>query len=446
VAGPVREQPDRAQAIGRLSTSFPVPVSCDVAIVGGGAAGLATSIFLRQAHPSLHVVVLEGARKPGAKILVSGGSRCNVTNATVRETDFWTAGRRTTIRRILRAMPVDDTVAWFAAMGVPLHEEADGKLFPDSNRARDVLDALLNETARVGADVWSSARVTDVTRRNSEDFVVDTARGPLAARAVVLATGGRSLPKSGSDGAGYAMAQKLGHTIVATIPALAPLVLASDAERPWFASLSGVSHTVELAVWIDGSVAHRLRGAVLWTHFGVSGPAALNASRHWERAHEEGRPVRLTASFLPGSSYDRADAQLRAMGAERPRAGVATLLAQLLPASLASVLAAQAGITVGQPLAQLTRDERRRLARTLVELELPVIASRGFTYAEATAGGVDLSEIDSGTMESRVCPGLYLVGEVLDVDGRLGGFNFQWAWASGMVAARGIAACLGRTR
>jgi len=388
--------------------------------------------------------VLEGARKPGAKILVSGGSRCNVTNAAVRDTDFWSSGRRTTIRRILRAMSVAETIAWFAAMGVPLHEEADGKLFPDSNRSRDVLNALLDEAARVGAAVWAGARVTDV-RRQTEHFDVVTARGTLSARCVVLATGGQSLPKTGSDGAGFGMARTLGHTIVTTTPALAPLVLESQGQTPWFAGLSGVAQPVELSVWIDGTVAQRLRGAMLWTHFGVSGPAALNASRHWERARVEGRRVRVTASFVPGCSFDRADARLTAMGAERPRAAIATLLTQLVPASLASALAHHASVDESRPLAQLTREERRRLSHVLVELELPVTASRGFTYAEATAGGVPLSEIESRTMESRVCPALYLVGEVLDVDGRLGGFNFQWAWSSAKVAARGIAERFSRT-
>jgi predicted Rossmann fold flavoprotein len=376
---------------------------------------------------------------------VSGGSRCNVTNAAVRETDFWSSGRRTTIRRILRAMSVADTVAWFAAIGVPLHEEADGKLFPDSNQSRDVLNALLTEAAGVGAAVWDGTRVTDVKRQDAEHFDVVTARGTLAARCVVLATGGQSLPKTGSDGAGYGMARQLGHTIVTTTPALAPLVLESQGQTPWFAGLSGVSQPVELSVWIDGSVAQRLRGAMLWAHFGVSGPAALNASRHWERARVEGRPARVTVSFVPGCSFDRADARLAAMGAERPRASVATLLTQLVPASLASALANHASVDPGRPLAQLTREERRRLSHALVELELPVMASRGFTHAEATAGGVTLSEIESRTMESRVCPGLYLVGEILDVDGRLGGFNFQWAWSSAKVAARGVALRFART-
>jgi predicted Rossmann fold flavoprotein len=384
-------------------------------------------------------VLLDGARKPGAKILVSGGSRCNVTNAIVRDTDFWTAGRRTIVRRILRALPVPDTVAWFRDMGVSLHEEEGGKLFPDSNRARDVLEALLTQVEATGASLVAGTRVAGLARRESR-FDVITTHGVMQARAVVLATGGRSLPKTGSDGAGYGMAERLGHTIVPTTPALAPLTLADDGDRTLHATLSGVAQPVELSVWVDGSVAIRFRGPMLWTHFGVSGPVALDASRHWERARLEGRTIRVTVSFVPGLPFGRIDAQLTALGVEQPRTAVRTALARWLPASVAQHLPASAGLDPGAVLSQLPRDARRLLSRALVEWELPVTGTRGYRYAEATAGGVTLSEIDPTTMESRVCPSLYLVGEVLDVDGRLGGFNFQWAWATGRVAARGLAA------
>ena len=198
----------------------------DVVVVGAGAAGLATAIFLRRANPSRSVIVLDGAKKPGAKIVISGGSRCNVTNINVTERDFW-GGRSTIVRRILRAFPVDETIAFFREIGVPLHEEGDGKLFPDSNRSRDVLDALLRELSRVGGELRPNRRVVDVVA-DDEEFAVATTSGDLRARAVVLATGGKSLPKTGSDGGGLEIARRLGHTIVPTTPALAPLLLADD--------------------------------------------------------------------------------------------------------------------------------------------------------------------------------------------------------------------------
>ena len=411
-----------------------LPSSCDVAIVGAGAAGLATAIFARRSNRSLSVVLLEGARRPGAKILVSGGARCNVTNATVTDQDFW-GGPRTIVRNVLRAFPVSDTIQFFLDLGVRLHEEAGGKLFPDSNRARDVLDALLRETAGVGATLVAGERVRGV-ERSTGGFRVVTASGSLAARSVVLAAGGQSLPKSGSDGSGFTIARRLGHTIVPTTPALVPLVLSRDAST--HAELSGVSHDVELAVRVDGAIAIRLTGALLWTHFGVSGPVALNASRHWLRATLEGRTAVVTANVCPGREFEEVDRDWQEIARARPRISVQAALATIVPASVAAAVVARLDIDGATVLAHLLRDDRRRLSRALVEWPLPVVDSRGYTYAEATAGGVALTEIDPSTMASRVCPGVRLVGEVLDVDGRIGGFNFQWAWSSGFVAGRAV--------
>ena len=443
-----------------------------MAIVGAGAAGLAAAIFTRRFNAARSVVLLDGARAPGAKILVSGGSRCNVTNATVTERDFW-GGKPSIIRKVLRAFPVDDTISFFREIGVSLHEETGGKLFPDTNRARDVLTALLRESDRVGATLLSGQRVIDVeplppslsSRRAplqvgnpgraealcddrattapgsdatiSRGFRIVTDRGELTASTVVLATGGQSLPKSGSDGAGFAIAGRLGHTIVPTTPALAPLLL--DAADVLHAAVSGVSHDAELAVWIDGAIAIRLTGSLLWTHLGISGPVALDASRHWLRAQLEGRPVAMTVNLRPGRSFDEVDADWQRLAIANPRASVQTALASTLPASVAAAILRQLALDGTATLAHFPRDDRRRLSRALVGFPLPVTGSRGYTYAEATAGGVALAEIDAATMASRRCPGLSCVGEILDVDGRIGGFNFQWAWSSGFVAGRALA-------
>jgi predicted Rossmann fold flavoprotein len=191
-------------------------------------------------------------------------------------------------------------------------------------------------------------------------------------------------------------------------------------------------------VWIDGTVAERLRGSLLWTHFGISGPVALNASRHWARAHLEGRPVALTLNCCPGESFDAVDRRLMRLATERPRALILTGLSAFLPAAVASTILGRLSIPSEETLAHMTRDGRRRLVHALTGWPLAVSGTRGYTVAEATAGGVALDEIDPATMESRVCPGLYLVGEILDVDGRIGGFNFQWAWSSARAAARSL--------
>ena len=381
------------------------------------------------------MLVLEGARAPGAKILVSGGSRCNVTNAHVIERDFW-GGPPAIVRRVLRAFSVADTIAFFEEIGVRLREEAGGKLFPVTNRSRDVLDALLRETRRVGARLEPGRRVAQIDRSPAGFHITASAQDVIAA-SVVLATGGQALPKSGSDGAGYAFAQRFGHTIVPTTPALAPLLL--DAADPVHAALSGVSHDVELTVRVDEAAAVRLSGAMLWTHFGISGPVVLNASRHWLRARIDGRAAALTASFCPGRRFEDLDEEWQVRARTNPRASLQTTIAALVPASVGAAILRRLDLDGAITLAHLARDDRRRLARALVEWPLPVVGSRGYTFAEATAGGVALAEIDAASMRSRICPGLLLVGEVLDVDGKIGGFNFQWAWSSGFVAGRALA-------
>ena len=407
-----------------------------MAIVGCGAAGLATAVFCGRHAPRLRIACLDGATRVGAKILVSGGGRCNVTNRAVTEGDFW-GGSSRIVRHVLRAFSAEQAAAFFAELGVALHEEEDGKLFPDSNRARTVLDALLAEVRTVGGVIHGGRRVTEV-RRDADAFTIDTAEGQrFCARAVVLATGGRSLPKTGSNGAGYDIARRLGHGYVDTTPALVPMLLDGDRH----AALSGVSHPAALMLRGSAGTRVRLEGALLWTHFGISGPVALNLSRHWHRAKRAGEDVETLVSVCPRETFETLEAWLREQESSRPRALVTTVLAAKVPAAIAQAWTSMLGIE-DVTMSHLTRDDRRALIRALIELPLAVRDSRGYNYAEVTAGGIPLEEIDPARMASRVCPGLYLVGEMLDVDGRLGGFNFQWAWSSGWVAGRAVAQSL----
>ena len=407
----------------------------DIAIIGAGAAGLATAIFTAARASGRRVVLFDGAKRPGAKILVSGGSRCNVTNTVVTEGDF-NGGRPTLIRRVLRAYPATEAAGFFRRIGVALHEEPGGKLFPDSNRSRDVLDALLRESERCRVDLRRDHRVVDV---GDDDigFRLTTSQGSFRTRVVVLATGGLSLPKTGSDGWGYDIARRFGHTIVPTTPALAPLVLDTDPSGV-HRELSGVSHDVRLDIRVDGVIATRIRGSLLWTHFGISGPAALDASRHWLRATLEGRPVGTTASFVPGEHFESLERAFIELSGSRPRLSVQSAVAAHVPGAVAEVLLRLAGVPDSRTMAEMTRDERRKVTRALREWPLSIADSRGYNYAEVTAGGVPLTEINPATMESRIRPGLYLVGEILDVDGRIGGFNFQWAWSTAHVAATAL--------
>jgi predicted Rossmann fold flavoprotein len=411
----------------------------DLVVVGGGAAGLATAVFAARLSPGMKVVVLDGARRLGAKILISGGGRCNVTNSHVSASDYW-GGNRQVVASVLRAFPVSRTIAFFEEIGVALHEEERGKLFPDSNSARAVLDALLADAARVGVMIetgWAVSALEpegDGCNGRWRALGGDGTRS-LVARRAVLATGGLSVPKTGSDGRGLALAAALGHRLVPTTPALVPLLLDGDLHRP----LSGISHEASIVIEANGRSAARLRGPLLWTHFGVSGPVALDASRHWARAATDG-PVRARLSFVPDLDFSGAERELlSADGKAGSRRTVQGALAARLPAAVGEALLSALAMDGSQPLSQLPRDERRRLTHALVEWDLPIRSTRGYNYAEATAGGVALEEIDRRSMESRRHPGLHMVGEMLDVDGRLGGFNFQWAWSSAWVAAAAIA-------
>lgn len=379
----------------------------DVAVIGAGAAGLMAAIAAASA--GARVIAIDGAKKIGAKILISGGGRCNVTNEVVRADDF--NGSRNAIAKVLRTFDVSSTIAFFEELGVRLKREETGKLFPVSNRARDVIDALLRAAEGVG--IVTGMRVESI----EPGFVINDS---IQADRIILAAGGRSVPKTGSDGSGYDLAKMFGHTVTPTFPALVPLVVEKG---HWITELSGISVDAELAVKSPtGRVLQRHHGSMLFTHFGLSGPVVLDISRHWIA----NQPATLSANFLPRETFESVDASLVAAANRNAHATIGSVLR--LPDRLISRLAPETA------LGRLSKDERRRIVRDLVDFTLPVIRDRGFEYAEVTAGGVPLDELNVATMESRICPNLYLCGEILDVDGRIGGFNFQWAWASGQLA------------
>lgn len=426
------------------------PTHADIAVVGAGAAGLMAAIQAGRAarassgSGSLRIVVLDGARSLGAKILVAGGGRCNVTHHAVRETDY-AGSSRNAIRKVLLRFGVERTVEFFAGLGVTLKREETGKLFPTTDSARTVLDALLRAARDAGVEVIHPRRVGAVRALEGGGFAVDEdpaaehgrGWGGLLARRAILAMGGRSLPKSGSDGKGHEIVRTLGHTITPRVfPALVPLTTPRD--HP-LCALSGLSTVATVCVRDGrGKRVAEFTDSLLLTHFGLSGPAGMNISRFYTDAHRDDPRASLVVNFLPGENEQALDASLAGLG----RATVASVLRERLPERLARTLCDIAGVDPASTGANLTKDARRALVRTLLALDVPITGDRGWNYAEVTAGGVPLSEIRLETMESRVVPGLHLCGEICDVDGRIGGFNFQWAWASGFVAGSSAAAAL----
>lgn len=409
----------------------------DLAVVGGGAAGLMAAIEAgRQARRlgrPLRIVVFDGARVLGAKILVAGGGRCNVTHDRVDASAF-AGSTPAAIRNVLRRFDVAATIRFFEELGVPLKREETGKLFPTSDRARTVLDALLRACRDAGVVLDHPWRVLSIERAGGA-FVLSGTQGTMVARRIVLATGGRALPKSGSDGHGYELARRLGHgTTPRIFPGLVPIVVD---DRAFVRELAGIA--VPARVELRSASGKRLAAVedpVLCCHFGLSGPAVLDISRHWIEARAGDPGAHLVVNWLPAidlaASFAEADGRHGALALLRPR----------LPERLARALCREAGIEPGSPIARLPRDKRRALQEAVGAWRVPAIGDRGFTHAEVTAGGVPLAQLHLDTLESRVCPGLHLVGEILDVDGRIGGYNFQWAWSSGFLGGSAAASAL----
>ena len=399
-----------------------------IAIVGAGAAGIMASIWAAKA--GAQVWLLERNRDGGRKILISGGGRCNVLPAQLDESRFVTESSRRALRSMLRGWPLREQVRFFEEeVGIPLVEDVESaKLFPRSNRARDVRDGLL-QLARTHAVVLLPGSVVRRVARAGREFRIE--RGdeePLLADAVVLATGGLSVPATGSDGTGLRIAAELGHTIHPTYPALTSL----NATPAPFSNLSGVSLRVTITAR-DGQRTARANGGFLFTHNGYSGPAVLDVS-HVAVRSEPAVPAELRVQWteLGAGEWN---------GRLRP-AGSAHLLTALrihMPERLADALLRYAGLDPSQPLAQLRREDRVRLIDTLVRCRLPWSGHDGYKKAEVTGGGVSLDEIDPKTMESRRQKGLFLCGEMVDAFGPIGGYNFFWAWVTGRAAGLGAA-------
>ena len=412
--------------------------TADIAIIGAGAAGLAAAIFAGEAagpSDSRSIVILDGAKTIGAKILVSGGGRCNVTHEVAAPTDFF--GNRRIIKNVLAAFSVEATIKWFASMGVELKREETGKLFPVTNRSRTVLNALVERCRELGIAILSDHRVTKIARvpESPAGFVIHHSNGALTASRVIVATGGRSIPKSGSDGLGYELARRLGHHVTPTVPALAPLVLN---DRMFHKNLSGLSQEVEFTTVVSGKTLDARTGSLLWTHFGISGPVVMDASRFWCVAQEQGELAEVHGNFFPGQNQEQVRQWFMEQTREYPRRSLGKTLAQRLPQRFTDSLIQHAGCDSQMAVAQLPKKDREHLLSLLTKFLFPIVQDRGWNYAEVTAGGVPLEEVNFRTMESKLVPGLYLVGEILDCDGRIGGFNFQWAWATGHLAGQAV--------
>ena len=370
------------------------------------------------ARAGADTLLLERTKDGGRKILISGGGRCNVLPSQMSPAQYFTASSPNSLRKILLSWPLADQRAFIEQdLRIPLAlEEESGKLFPVSNKARDVRDALIDAGKRAGAHIRHNSYVKDLRPHNGTWRVHLEGGEVLEATKVIIATGGLSVPATGSDGTGLRIIEKLGHTIHDLYPALTPLVCAP----PKHADLAGVSFDVTLS-----APAHKYstRGGFLFTHRGYSGPTVLDIS-HFAITKHASIEVQWTAR--DGEQWD---ALFRSA-----KGTIGTLVRKELPARLADALLREADVDPDETTSQLKKDARARLVDVLARYVLPYTGDEGYKKAEVTGGGVALSEVDARTLESRLHPGLYLCGEILDAFGPIGGYNFAWAWATGRAA------------
>lgn len=386
----------------------------DVIVLGAGAAGMMAGI--EAARRGRRVVVIDHAARAGEKIRISGGGRCNFTNLGVAAERFLSKNPRFALSALKR-FTAWDFIGRLDAAGIGWHEKTLGQLFCDGS-AKEVVALMTGDLAAAGAELWLSCTVGAV-RRGAQGFEVETARGTLRAASVIVATGGKSIPKMGATGFGYQVAESFGLPLVETRPGLVPLTFAEQ-ELAWMAPLAGVA--------LPGRASCGKVGfdeAVLFTHRGLSGPAILQISSYWR----EGQAVAL--NLCPGVD---AAAALRSAKQENGRALLRTALARLVPEKLSRRIEADLGMEAA--IGTLSNANLERVAGHLRDWRLMPVGSEGYRTAEVTLGGLDTDALDARTMEAKGVPGLYFVGEVVDVTGWLGGYNFQWAWSSGWAAGQ----------
>lgn len=402
-----------------------------VIVVGGGAAGMMAAISARRLGAD--VTILERNPRVGKKLLSTGNGRCNFTNIQADVTCYY--GQNPEFARaVLAAFPVAETIRFFEKLGIEHKVEEAGKVFPLSDQASSVLDVLLYELRELGVNIICDACVKTIAKQQQE-FVVGLENGAVyLADRVILTTGGKAMPASGSDGSGYELAQQLGHSVTALFPALVQLKL----DGPYFKRIEGVKIVGTAEIIHGGQSLAKDRGDILFGNYGVSGPPIFQLSRKAGELLNEGREAYLKITIMDMFAKD----ELRAIISRRFQVGakkpVDFSLVGLVNKRLIPVLLLTAGISDfnQRRVADLIAEEVARIVDVLTDWRFRIRGTKGWPNAQVTAGGVATREIDESTMESKLVPGLFFAGEIVDIDGQCGGFNLQWAWSSGFVAGR----------
>lgn len=404
-----------------------------VIIVGGGAAGMTAAVSAGRLGAD--VTILEKNPRVGKKILATGNGRCNFTNINA-DVSYYHGNNPKFVHSALANFTVEETIRFFEKLGIAHKVEDFGKVFPMSDQASSVLDVFLYELNELGVNIICNARVQDITRKN-QGFIVELANGQLYhGERVIIATGGKAMPASGSNGDGYALAKKLGHTVTTVFPALVQLML----EGSFFHRIDGVKFTGTAEILHNNKSLAKEKGDILFTNYGVSGPPILQISRKAGELLNEGKEAHLKITIMDMISKEELRKLLKMRlqtGAKKPLdfSFVGLVNKRLIP-----VVLMEAGIKdLKRPAANVSAQDLEAIIRVLTDWRFKIRRTKSWPSAQVTAGGVDTAEIEQTTMESKYVRGLFFAGEIIDIDGQCGGFNLQWAWSSGYIAGQNAA-------
>jgi hypothetical protein len=410
----------------------------DVIVIGGGAAGLMAAISAKKHHPDFSVLLLEKSFALGRKVLVSGAGRCNLTNKNLAEDPLahFHSTNEKLINNVFKLFSYKKIIQFFEDLGLPLVPDRKGdagKIFPASDSARSVVGLLTDELRTLGVEVRLESEVESLVKKEQFQIKIKNSE-KITSRFLILTTGGRTYPALGSDGAGYDWLKSFGHKIVEPIPA----AVALEAKNPLSQALQGVKLPAEVAVLVNGKIESQSVGDVLFTKYGLSGSAILAVSRAASVLfnRDKQKLVTIKLNFFPGKHEKAAAADLKEIFAAHPRRPIEKVLMGFFPPKFPAALLRVLGLDPAKQARDLSGKEFARLIDALMKFEVLATATRGWNEAEFTAGGVDAREIDEETLESKKVNGLYFAGEIIDVDGDIGGYNLSWAWSSGLVAGK----------
>jgi hypothetical protein len=409
----------------------------DTLIIGGGAAGMMAAFSVKNHHPEYSVVILDQTHELGRKLLTSGAGRGNLTNSNLaKNPQSFFHGDPHLVESIFQQFSYMDIIRFFEDLGIPLYEEkksGKGKIFPVIDHAKTIRNILVSALLELGVQIVCNTRVEELKKTN-DGWQVKTNNKPLIARSIILACGGKTYPALGSDGSGYAIASSFGHTIIPPVVSAVPLVSKNLLSH----LLQGEKCEAQVTVLINGKEMQTRAGEVLFTQYGFSGPLILDVSRDISvRINRDGKKdTGLRLSFFPNKSPEEVQSIIKDRFAKHPSYPVSHCLWGLFTEKVAGAVCAVSTIPKERKAGEMKEEEFNKLLQTLTVYSVPITDTRGWNEGEFTAGGVDMREVNPETLESKKAKGIYFAGEILDVDGPVGGFNLSWSWASGWVAGK----------